>query len=285
MGEGGAAFGSLVLGSLAGHRASRVPVARGASVRASSARVAAVTSACRIRLSPTRKVDMPTRSSRARSAGVKMPLSPTIRRSCGISGASASLVASVVSKVRRLRLLTPIIGERSFSARSSSARSWISISTSMPCAMAASSISLAARVVERGHDDQDAVGAMGAGFDHLIGVEHEILAQHRQVGRRARRDHEIEMALERRRVGQHRQARRAAGLIGLGQRRRIEIGADQPLGRRGLLHLGDQRIVAARKLFPDRAHEAARRRGRLGAALRRSASGCARLAAAISSRL
>ena len=41
---------------------------------------------------------------------------------CGISGASASLVASVVSKVRRLRLLTPIIGERSLSARSSSAR-------------------------------------------------------------------------------------------------------------------------------------------------------------------
>ena len=61
--------------------------------RASSARVAAVTSACRIRLSPTRKVEMPTRSSRARSAGAKMPLSPTISRSFGISGASASLVA------------------------------------------------------------------------------------------------------------------------------------------------------------------------------------------------
>ena len=138
------------------------PVAPTPSLRASSARVAAVTSACRIRLSPTRKVDMPTRASRARSAGVKMPLSPTIRRSLGISGASASLVASVVSKVRRLRLLTPIIGERSLRARSSSARSWISISTSMPWASAASSMSRAARVVERGHDDQDAVGAMGA---------------------------------------------------------------------------------------------------------------------------
>src|SRR5437879_3967640 len=51
-------------------------------------------------------------------------------------------------------------------------------------------------VVECGHDDQDAVGTMGAGLDHLIDIEHEILAQHRQIGRRACRDHEIEMALE-----------------------------------------------------------------------------------------
>ena len=120
-------------------------------------------------------------------------------------------------------------------------------------------------VVERGHDDQDAVRAMGAGFHHLIGVEQKILAQHRQVGRRARRDHEVEMALERGRVGQDRQAGRAAGLIGLGKRRRIEIGADQSLRGRGLFHLRDQRVVAARKLFPDRTQEATRRRGRLGA--------------------
>ena len=40
-------------------------------------------------------------------------------------------------------------------------------------------------VVDRRHDDQDAVGAPGARLDHLIGVVHEILAQHRQ--RRSRR--------------------------------------------------------------------------------------------------
>ena len=50
----------------------------------------------------------------------------------GINGASVSLVDSVVSNVRRLRLLMPTIGERSLRARSSSARSWISIRTSMP---------------------------------------------------------------------------------------------------------------------------------------------------------
>ena len=115
-------------------------------------------------------------------------------------------------------------------------------------------------IVERRHDDQDAVGAMGAGLGHLIGVEHEILAQHRQIGRRARRHHEIEMALERRGVGEHRQARGTAGLIGLCKRRRVEVGTDQPLGGRGLLHFRDQGIFAACELFPDRAHETARRR-------------------------
>ena len=86
-------------------------------------------------------------------------------------------------------------------------------------------------VVERGHDDQDAVRVMGAGFGHLIGVEQEILAQHRQAGCRARRHHEIEMALEGGRVRQHGETRRAAGLVGFCQPRRIEIGANEPLGR------------------------------------------------------
>ena len=51
---------------------------------------------------------MPTRASRARSSGVEMPLSPTMMRSRGTFGASRSLVASVVSKVLRSRLLMPI---------------------------------------------------------------------------------------------------------------------------------------------------------------------------------
>src|SRR5258707_113603 len=68
-------------------------------------------------------------------------------------------------------------------------------------------------IVERRHDDQDAVGAVGARLDHLINVVHEILAQHRQRGGRTRRHHEIEMALKRRRVGQHPQTGRAAAAL------------------------------------------------------------------------
>ena len=85
-----------------------------------------------------------------------------------------------------------------------------------------------AGIVDRRHDDEDAVGAGSARFGHLVGVVHEILAQHRQRAGRARRAQMIERALERRRVGQHRQAGRAAGLIGGRQRRRIEIARISP---------------------------------------------------------
>ena len=40
-------------------------------------------------------------------------------------------------------------------------------------------------VADGGEDDQDAVGAPGAGFGDLVGLEHEVLAQHRQAGRGA----------------------------------------------------------------------------------------------------
>ena len=124
-------------------------------------------------------------------------------------------------------------------------------------------------VVERRHDDEDAVGAQRARFRDLVGLVHEILAQHRQCGRGARRDQVVRAALERRRVGQHREAGRAAGLVGARQRRRVEIGADQPLGRARLLDLGDQGIVAAREPALDRPQETARRRGRPGRGLDR----------------
>ena len=117
-------------------------------------------------------------------------------------------------------------------------------------------------VVERGHDDQDAVGAVGTGLRHLVGIEHEVLAEHRKRGRRARRHHEIEVALERRRVGEHGKAGGAAGLVRPGEQRRIEIGPYQPLGGRSLLDLGNQPVVAVGVLLPDRPDESARgRRG------------------------
>ena len=105
-----------------------------------------------------------------------------------------------------------------------------------------------------------------------------------EVGRRARRHHEIEVALKRRRIRQHRQAGGAAGFVGLGERGRIEIGADQPLRWRGLLHFGDQRIFAERELVADRLTKP-RGAGAAFACASTLASGCARLAAAISSRL
>ncbi len=66
-------------------------------------------------------------------------------------------------------------------------------------------------------------------------------------------------ALEGGRIGQDRQTGRAAFLIGHGQRRRIEIGADQPLGGAGLLDLGDQAEFARRFLVVQGGEETARR--------------------------
>ena len=70
------------------HAGGAVVVEMGEAVMAvvRMARVAAATSAWRIRLSPMRKALTPTLASLARSAGVKRPLSPTIRRSLGMRG-------------------------------------------------------------------------------------------------------------------------------------------------------------------------------------------------------
>ena len=56
-------------------------------------------------------------------------------------------------------------------------------------------------IVDAGHDDQDAVGAGGAGLVDLIGVEQEILAQGRRVGGGAGDGEIVQLALERGRVG------------------------------------------------------------------------------------
>src|SRR5665213_189472 len=93
--------------------------------------VAAATSACRIRLSPMRKVVTPISASRLRSAGSDNPLSATIRMSFGMRGARRSVTPRSVTNVRRSRLLMPIMSVFSASARSSSASSWTSTRTSI----------------------------------------------------------------------------------------------------------------------------------------------------------
>ncbi|MNT23900.1 hypothetical protein D3C72_1593430 [compost metagenome] len=34
-------------------------------------------------------------------------------------------------------------------------------------------------VIQRGHDQQHAIGTQGTGFDDLVGIDHEVLADHR----------------------------------------------------------------------------------------------------------
>ena len=110
---------------------------------------------------------------------VKMPLSPMTMRSFGTRGARRSVVASVVSNVFRLRLLMPMSWQSSAARgrvrRRRGPRRW------RPCPSpgAREARSRGAGVVDLGHDDEDAVGAPGARFYHLVGVDHEVLAQDR----------------------------------------------------------------------------------------------------------
>src|SRR5215475_4849308 len=113
------------------------------------------------------------------------------------------------------------------------------------------------RVGDARHDDQDAIGAPGARFRHLIGVVHEILAQRRQFGGGACGGEIVGLSLERGRVGEYRETGRAACRIGARQRGRIEVGPNEPLRGARLLDLGDQGVAAARVLLFKRVDEAA----------------------------
>ena len=129
---------------------------------------------------------MPDSASRARSSGAKMPLSPTTMRSARneprqplarrerrLEGLEVAIVDADEPRFqpqRALEFLLVMHFDQHVHAEREGCRFEFG----------------GGGVVDRGHDDQDAVGARGARFRHLIGVVHEILAQHRQRARRAR---------------------------------------------------------------------------------------------------
>ncbi len=111
------------------------------------------------------------------------------------------------------------------------------------------------------HDDEDAIGAAGARFRDLVGLEHKVFAQDRQPRGSARLTEEAHFALEARPVRQNGEARRAAVHIGFGERGHIEVGADEPARWAGTLDLGDEPGLALRFRSLQRLQESAPRRG------------------------
>ena len=85
-----------------------------------------------------------------------------------------------------------------------------------------------ARIIKRGHDQEDAVSAEGSGFGNLCYIDDEILAQNWQPDSGARGHQKFRCPLKPRAIGQHRQACGPARLIGGGQILRREISPDQP---------------------------------------------------------
>ena len=195
------------------------------------------------------------------------PLSATSTRSFGTLGASCSVVARSTASVLRLRLLTPI-RSLSICQRALELVAVMHLDQHVHAAEMAEPRQLGRElVVEAGHDQQDAVGTERPGLEDLVRIDHEVLAQRRQLGGAARLAEELVLALEVGLVGQHRQAGGATALVGRGERRRIEVRPDQALAGRGLLDLGDQPVAAGGDRGLQRLGEAARRFGRPGALL------------------
>lgn len=96
-------------------------------------------------------------------------------------------------------------------------------------------------VRQRGDDQQNGVGAMGAGFDDLVVVDDEVFAKAGDL-RGCRGDFQVgEAALEEGRVGEDGEGG-GAGVLEVGSERlRVEVGANQPFGGGRLLEFCDDR--------------------------------------------
>jgi hypothetical protein len=84
-----------------------------------------------------------------------------------------------------------------------------------------------------------------ARFEHLVGVNDEVLADHRQGAGRARRFQIVHRALEEGHIGQHRQARSAMLGITACNRRGIKVLPQHPFAGARLFHFGNHRRPAS----------------------------------------
>ena len=117
----------------------------------------------------------------------RIALSAIAIDSGGTSAARRSPTPRSSSKVPRSRAFTPTICAPMLRARSSSDWSWVSTSTARPSPRASSWRS--ARTTSsgmRGDDQQDRVGTDRTGLEHLDLVDHEVLAEHRELARPSR---------------------------------------------------------------------------------------------------
>ena len=108
---------------------------------------------------------------------------------------SRSVVSSVVVMVFRLRLLMPSSLVCSPSARSNSASSCTSTSTSISSAARQILQIARLRILKGGHDQQNAIRPHRPALIHLPGIEDEIFAQDGQIHGRARRFQMLGLAL------------------------------------------------------------------------------------------
>ena len=114
-----------------------------------------------------------------------------------------------------------------------------------PIEVARSTSEIERVLLQRGHDQQDQVGAVGPGLPELVRADHEVLLQHRHADHGADRGQVVQAAAELAGLGQHTDHARPAGRVVHGQGGRVGDGRHRALGRAGPLHLGDDHHVFA----------------------------------------
>ena len=107
-------------------------------------------------------------------------------------------------------------------------------------------------VVEHGDDQEDRVRAGRRRLVELVGLEDEVLTQHRQLRGRDRVPQVLERAAEVHALRDDRQRRRATPLIGLDDLLHRRALADDPGRRRAPLVLGDHGQAGARERLAER---------------------------------
>src|SRR5688572_21492145 len=92
---------------------------------------------------------------------------------------------------------------------------------------------------ERGHYQQDRIGAGRTSFENLIAIDDEVLAQYRQLGRRPNGREMIEMPIEERRFSEYGDRRGAGPVVPLRNRCRIVVGFQNAARWRAALAFGN----------------------------------------------
>ena len=157
---------------------------------------------------------------------------------------SASDVRRSTDKVRRFRLLTPMMVAPAPIATASSSAPCTSTSASRPRPRGARQQPAQRRGRQRRHDEQCRVGANRSCLEQLILRHDEILPQNRHGHRRADGGQMLERAVEKRWLGQDRDRRRARRRVAGRDRRGVVLGTKDAPGRRPALALGDDRDAA-----------------------------------------
>ena len=95
------------------------------------------------------------------------------------------------------------------------------------------------RFGKNGGDQKDRVGTGSSGFQNMQLIDGEVLAQHRQTGRRSGGLQVLQATLKEIAIGEDGESRGAAGLVLTGDDRGLVILDQETLGRRRPLNFGD----------------------------------------------